>query len=329
MKRALLLFAGLAVSVLLGASVDGHTIRAGRHGLRPQTFRSYVDVVRVDVLASRDRRPLTGLTADDFQVFDNGVPQRVQLVTTAGHVKVLLLLDVSSSLGWGDKMQALIRASQSLVEGLEPGDDASLITFSNRVSLRATALRSREVVEKELLIASGHTGGGTALWDALFTGLSFLARDAGRALMLVFTDGIDTVSWCKDKETQEVVRRAEAVVYAVTVPPLPPVGPEDVSARRGRLDAENRARASYVPMNLKEVVEESGGELFLLRQGEELTNAFVSILQEFRARYVLTYEPTGVRRDDGWHELRVRLKGKKGTIRARRGYYATSTKVSR
>jgi len=98
---------------------------------------------------------------------------------------------------------------------------------------------------------------------------------------------------------------------------------------RGLLEAVNRARASYVPMNLKEVVEASGGELLLAGQGDDLTNKFVSVLHEFRARYVLTYEPTGVRRDDGWHELRVQLNGRAGTTRARRGYYATSTKVSR
>jgi hypothetical protein len=99
--------------------------------------------------------------------------------------------------------------------------------------------------------------------------------------------------------------------------------------RRRFVEAVNRARASWVPLDLKEVVEESGGALLRAEQGDDLASTFVSVLHEFRARYVLTYEPTGVRRDDGWHELRVQLKGRAGTTRARRGYYATSTKVSR
>ena len=196
------------------------------------------------------------------------------------------------------------------------------------------------MVERELLLASSHVhiGGQTALWDALFMGLSFLAREADPAFVLVFTDALDTTSWCDDQKMQEVVRRAEAVVYAVTVPPAPPLGPADPSPRltgrtpeerRRFVEAVNRARASFVPMDLKAVVEESGGALLRADERDDLANTFVSVLREFRARYVLTYEPTGVRRDDGWHELRVQLKGREGTIRARRGYYATSTKVSR
>lgn len=335
MTRALLLtsLTAAALSVLAGSLADGEPFGGERHVVRQQTYRAATDLVRVDVLASVNGHPLTGLTAGDFEVLDNGVPQRVQMVTTAGTVKVLLLLDVSASIAWGTKMQKLVRASQALIEGLGRDDEASLLTFADRFSLQATAIRDRDVIEKRLLVASGRPMGQTALWDALFVGLSLSASGADRSLVLVFSDGMDTASWCDDQKIRAVVRRAEAVVYAVTVPPMPPLGAAEARARteeeRFRLQAVNRARESYVPKDLKEVVEQSGGELFLAGQGEELTNTFMSVLEQFRARYLLTFEPTGVRRDDGWHELRVRLKGRAGTIRARSGYYAASRKLGR
>lgn len=314
--------------ILPASLTDGTTLAAGRQVRSPQTFRAATELVRIDVLATLNGRPLKDLTAEDFEVLDNGVAQRPQIVTTAGSVKVMLLLDVSGSIAWGAKMQRLVSASQALIGGLGADDEASLLTFADRYSVQATAVRGREVIEERLMAASAQPMGRTALWDALFVGLSLLAGEGGRSLVLVFSDGLDTASWCDGQKAREVIGHAEAVVYAVTVPALPALGPEEAEARpeeqRGWLQAINRSRESFVPKDLKDVVERSGGELFPAEQGDGLANTFLAVLDQFRARYLLTYEPTGVRRDDGWHELRVRLKGRAGTIRARSGYYATS-----
>jgi VWFA-related protein len=319
-----------AFSVLVAV---GSTSGTARYAVRQQTYRATTNLVRLDVMASVNGRALTSLTADDFEVLDNGVPQHVQMITTAGNVRVLLLLDVSGSIAWGAKMQTLVRASQALWENLGRDDEASLLTFADRFSLEATAVRDREAFEKKLLMASGHPAGQTALWDALFVGLSLLAGDVDRSLVLVFSDGIDTASWCDSQKVKEIVRYAEAVIYAVTVPPVPALSAEEAGARtedeRFRVQAVNHARESYLAKDLKEVAEQSGGELLLGGQGQALTNTFVSVLEQFRARYLLAYEPAGVRRDDGWHELRVKLKGRAGTIRARSGYYARTRRAGR
>jgi hypothetical protein len=58
--------------------------------------------------------------------------------------------------------------------------------------------------------------------------------------------------------------------------------------------------------------------------GADLSRQFVGVLREFRSRYLLIYEPTGVRRDDGWHEVKVRLKNGRADVKARPGYFAGS-----
>jgi len=317
----------LTASAFSLLAADGSTSGSARDARRQQTFRTETNLVRLDVMATVNGRALTGLTADDFEVLDNGVPQRVRMMTTVDKVRVLLLLDVSGSIALGTKMQSLVTASHALLKSLGRDDEVSLMTFANRLSLEATAVRDPEVLEKKLLAASGHPAGETALWDALVAGLSLISSEEDRSLVLVLSDGLDTASWCDAQRVKQVARYGEAVVYAVTVPAARTLTIEETRPRtpeeRSRLEAINRARASYVPKDLKEVVEQSGGELFPAGQGDELTNTFVSVLERFRARYLLAYEPTGVRHDDGWHELRVALKGRAATIRARSGYYAT------
>ena len=67
------------------------------------TFSARVDTVRVDVLVSDGRQPILGLTPDDFQVLDMGVPQKVDLVTFEQiPLDVVLALDMSGSVTGGD-----------------------------------------------------------------------------------------------------------------------------------------------------------------------------------------------------------------------------------
>jgi hypothetical protein len=72
---------------------------------------------------------------------------------------------------------------------------------------------------------------------------------------------------------------------------------------------------------LEELTQESGGRVRFATSDADLRGAFTKTLAEFRDRYVLLYTPTGVAAT-GWHRLDVTLKGKKGKVTARRGYFA-------
>jgi Ca-activated chloride channel family protein len=269
-------------------------------------FRARVDVVRVDVLVTQGGRPVVGLDAHDFQVFDNGVPQSVMLATTAGTVTVALVLDTSESVE-GGRLRSLIAASRRLVDTLRPGDVASLVTFSERLSLQVAPVHDPATIETAL--AGIRPRGVTAMWDALFAGLSLVSEGASRSLVLLLTDAGDNASWLTDAQVIDTVKRSNAVVYVV------------VPATSGGL-------IDWLAP-LRKVASESGGALFTADWRTGLPQLLVGVLEEFRARYLLTFEPTGVRRDDGWHKLEVRLKGSKGRVQARPGYYATQPRSER
>jgi VWFA-related protein len=72
---------------------------------------------------------------------------------------------------------------------------------------------------------------------------------------------------------------------------------------------------------LDNLTEETGGRVLFANANSDLRATFTKTLGEFRERYVLSYMPTGVSAT-GWHRLEVKLKGKKGKVTARRGYFA-------
>ena len=255
-----------------------------------------VEVVRVDVLATDNGRPVLGLRPTDFEVLDNGVPQDVEFLSYDQiPLNVVLAFDMSDSVA-GERLEHLRSAGTAVLAGLKRNDQSALVTFNNQVMLGAGLTSDIEPLRE----AIGHVvgEGDTSLVDGVFAGITVGESDAGRALLIVFSDGLDTLSWLSPAAVLDTAKRSDVVVYAVSV---------------------GKVRAEF----LRDLTSFSGGRLFEMEKTANLSATFVSILEEFRQRYLVSYTPRGVSRD-GWHRLEVRLKGKKATIKARPGYLAGS-----
>ncbi|MFQ5792752.1 MAG: VWA domain-containing protein, partial [Acidobacteriota bacterium] len=185
--------------------------------LQQEVFRFKVEVrsVYVDVFVTRGGKPVTGLTVEDFEVLDNGVRQKIDLVNVnTVPLSALLVLDTSGSVH-GKKLQHLVAAAHAFVDGLEAKDDAGLLTLTQFLSLRKGLDRDLAGLHRAL---DGPMGiGPTALNDALFAGLKLLEDVSGRPMLLVFTDGVDNASWLSESDLFAVSRASEAVIYAVGV----------------------------------------------------------------------------------------------------------------
>jgi hypothetical protein len=117
---------------------------------------------------------------------------------------------------------------------------------------------------------------------------------------------LENSSWLREQDVAEAVKRSESVVYVV-MPPDPAVPSSALTAAKFRLHG---------------VVDRSGGSVVDTDTFGQLPQRFTAVLEEFRARYLLSYEPTGVRRDDGWHKVEVKVKGGRESVKTRPGYYA-------
>jgi Ca-activated chloride channel family protein len=279
------------------------------------TFDVAVDAVRLDVFVGRNGQPVTGLTADNFEVFDNGVRQEIQLLDTEFRLSTILVFDVSRSVR-GEKYAHLKAAGLSFLEGLAEKDEAALVTFSHHIRLRSPLSHDRKLLNHVPFRVVGQ--GGTALYDAIFAGLKLAEKADERSMLLVFTDGENLHSRLTEAELLEVVKESSAVIYVVGIVPSTQDGPFYVGDHQ-RLLREYRRQTQ----SLRRLTEVSGARFLDASSSTELEEAFLRILSETKDRYLLSYTPTSVARE-GWHKLEVKLKGVKANVHARRGYYASS-----
>jgi VWFA-related protein len=275
-------------------------------------FRSRVEAVRVDVSVTRGGAPVPGLTAVNFDVLDNGVPQTVERVSVEEvALSLLMVLDTSGSLAH-DPLQQLVAAGVGLVRSLRPDDRVALVTFAQQVEVQVplTAARQDAIAALQRLEAAGPT----ALNDALFMALQMKPEESAdtRPVVLIFSDGRDTVSWLADAEVEAAVRRSGVVVHAIELVTSPPI------------DAERGAGAPRPSPALARLVGAGGGRQWAASSASDLKGLFATALNELRARYLLTYYPQGVARA-GWHDVQVRLKSARGEVVARPGYFVPPT----
>ena len=284
-----------------------------------QRFRTSVEAVRVDALVTDGNRPVTGLTAEDFDLRDAGVGQTVDSITLADvPISMMLALDTSASVAGGTLEQLRAGVSSALAM-LAPQDRAALITFSS--DLRVAHDWSGDIQSVTRAIGNVRGAGGTALWDATYAALTM--RDTSptvRRLILVFSDGDDTGSWLTRQAVIEKARRTDAVLYGVSLRGIAPMNRGATLMGRSGIElSANEPPAWLESRFLADVAEATGGSEHIVGTSKGLRDTFEKIVKEFRTRYVLTYTPRGVE-TTGWHPLEVKLKTKRGTVHARRGY---------
>jgi VWFA-related protein len=260
------------------------------------TFSSRIEAVRLDVLVTENGRPVRGLSAKDFDIIDNGVPQTADLVSFEKiPLNVVLALDASSSVV-GQRLDDLRDAGRAVLDALQKTDQTALVTFSEAIA-RAATLTSDFALVKDAL-GNVEPQGHTALIDATYAAITVADADLGRGLLILFSDGLDTASWLSERAVIDAARRSDVVVYAVSAAPRP---------------------AAF----LRDVANETGGRLYEVASTRDVRRVFLAALEEFRQRYLVSYTPSGVQ-NEGWHRVEVKVKGRRAAVRARPGYLATA-----
>jgi len=270
-----------------------------------QSFRSRIDIVQITVsVTDANGRLITGLTKDDFQVWEDGDQQEVtQFTDQRVPVSLGVLLDASDSMRGQAMVDARTALEHFVGQLLEPDDEAFVATFNHLPRLAARWSSPPSAVANSL--DGIQPSGGTAIYDALAgTSTLFERRIHARAAFVVISDGADTASDRTLHQAVDAIRRTDTFVYAIAID-----------------DGDGRESSRVNPEALKEITSLSGGYTEVVKTAADLGPATARIADELNTQYTLGYSST--RRPDGsWRALRVRVK-KDGTfVRARRGYYA-------
>jgi VWFA-related protein len=289
----------------LRLAVIGLLVAASAVSAQQPVFRASTDLVVVDVSVRQNGRPVTGLTAADFVVTDNAVPQTLLDVTRETMaIDVDLIVDTSASME-GDRYTAMVRALDAVQARLGPGDRARVITFNQQV--RDAGLLTKERRTSDVL---GRASGATSLYDALAAGLIMPLEPSRRRMAIVFTDGVDGSSLLDGSEVLDIAARSGVTVFSVMLPD------NSLSSTPIGTFIANAAGEDV----LKRLSSTTGGVYTSITENNQLGTTFVRAFDEFRTSYVLRYAATGTPKA-GWHELGVRVtKSGRYDVRARKGY---------
>ncbi|HTS62841.1 MAG TPA: VWA domain-containing protein [Candidatus Acidoferrales bacterium] len=274
------------------------------------TIRVNVNLVRAVATVKTQAGQVIGtLRKEDFEIYDNGVKQQVAVFEHQAEqrLSVALLVDVSGSTAkeLAYEADSGLRFVHALFGEGNPDDALKLYTFNWQVTDQ-TGRYTRDLKLLSERLKTMHGEAGTAMYDAIFFAARDLEPREGRKVIVVVTDGGDTVSKLNLQAALEEAQLADAVIYAIVVVPI--------TNEAGRNIGGEHA--------LQFMAEGTGGRIFMPSIGSALDKAFTDILTELRTQYLLGFYPRDVPPGKNrFHKLEVRVKNPDLRVSARNGYY--------
>ena len=276
----------------------------------PGSFRISVDVSLVVLHATvtdREGGFVSDLAEQDFEVHEDGVPQRIRLFRNED-VPVTVGLVVDHSTTMQPKIAEVTAAARTFVRSSNPGDEMFVVNFNETVTLELPgAIRfTNSAAALENAITARPTMGQTALYDAIAKALEELqAGSRDKKVLIVVSDGGDNASARTLPQVMKLAERSSAVIYTV-----------------GLFDEKD---PDQNPGVLRRLARATGGEVFLPGQLSEVVAICERIARDIRHQYTIGYVPINPPRDGAYRAIRVlaRTKGRDGlSVRTRTGYIA-------
>lgn len=277
------------------------------------TLKVDVKLVNVFVTVTDEHgAPVGGLKKENFGLLEDGKSQTISVFDKESALPLSIVLDIDTSLSTRKDLPLELASARRFAHAiLRPIDALSLYCFSEIVSEVVPFTHDLKTIDRG--VDRVHPGSATALYDALYLGAQALEPRKGRKVMVVITDGGDTVSQVDYKQAVRAAQEAEAIVYSIIVVPI--------EASAGRDTGGEHA--------LIQISEDTGGKYFYATSVPQLDDAFQRISDELRTQYLLAYYPSQRFSDSSFRRVEVKVDGASPgstfTARHRAGYYTTKS----
>jgi Ca-activated chloride channel family protein len=279
-------------------------------------IRVDVNLVMVDAtVKSKSGQIMAELKKEDFELREDGVAQDIQIFSRDElPLNVALVLDLSDSIG--PFLVPLREAANTALAALKPEDEVALFTFSTEAEMRVPFTNDKAMIAKQ--IGGFQVGGATNINDGIFLAAKYLLNlpPKGRRVIILISDDVGTDAG--GQGTADIVTEciaSDAVLYNLKIPGYNPPG--------------TLYAAAMIPglVNIRKVTEQTGGEIFDVKDVANLDAAFAALIARIKTRYTLGYYTKATGALGKPHKLDVKLTashGKKGhdyTILSKNGYY--------
>lgn len=300
-------FSTLGIGTLLGIGVC----------LRAQDVTLHVDVklVNVFVNVTDANGSIVGqLTQGDFSISEDGRPQQIAIFERQSEQPLNLTLAVDTSASVYKDRGLEQEAAKRFVHALmRPQDRMSVIEFATFVT-QMTPFTNR-VAEIDHGIDRMHGEGGTALYDSIYLASKDLGPKQGRKVLVLVSDGGDTVKGTTYEQALEQALRNEVMIYSIIDVPIEASAGRDLGGEHALITLS----------------EQTGGKSFYA-DTHGLDKAFEQVSEDLRTQYLLGYYPHNQEPGLNFHRLRVtvpRAAAEAFNIRYRTGYYADAPAQAR
>ena len=273
-----------------------------------------VNLVNVFVTVTDERgAPIGGLTKDNFILKEDDHDQQIKVFDRESALPLSIALAIDTSLSTRhDLPLEQASAKRFAREIIRPIDALSVYAFSEVVN-EATPGYTSDLKRIDESIDHLRVGAATALYDAIYLASRALDHRKGRKVIVLITDGGDTISKIDYKEAVRASEEAEAIVYSIIVVPI-----------------ENSAgRETGGEHALIQLSEDTGGKYYYATSVTQLDDAFHKISDELRTQYLLAYYPSQRSSFSEFRRIQVKVTGEVDSaayrVRHRAGYYTVKS----
>jgi Ca-activated chloride channel family protein len=276
-----------------------------------ETIKVDVKLVNVFVtVTDQHGAPIGGLSKDNFRLKEDGIDQKIAVFDKESALPLSIALEIDTSLSTRKDLPLELSSARRFVHAiLRPVDALSLYSFNETVDELVPFTSSLRQIDRGL--DRVRVGAATAMYDALYLGSQALERRRGRKVLVVITDGGDTVSSTNYQQALRAAQEAEAIVYSIIIVPI--------EASAGRDTGGEHA--------LIQLSHDTGGRYFYATSVPQLDAAFRQISDELRTQYLLAYYPSRRLSDSDFRRIQVTVSGVTEDsgykVRHRTGYYTS------
>jgi Ca-activated chloride channel family protein len=252
-----------------------------------------VDVKLVNVFSTVTNgggAPVSSLKQEDFQIFEDGKPQKIAVFQRESELPLSIVIAIDASLSTRNNQRLELDSARRFAHAiLRPIDGISLFQFSEVVDQLTPFTADLRAIDKG--ISRVHSGAATALYDTLYLGSDALLDRRGRKVMVVITDGGDTVSKTSYQEAVREAQQAEVILYSIIIVPIENSAGRDIGGEHA----------------LIQLSRDTGGKYFYASSLEQLDAAFRQIGDELRTQYLIAYYPNARLSDSEFRRVEIKI----------------------
>ncbi len=275
----------------------------------PPTLKVDVKLVNVYVTVTDPHgAPVAGLKKENFTLQEDGRDQIISVFDKESAVPLSIALAVDTSLSTRHDLPLEQASAKRFARAImRPVDALSVFAFSETV-LQSTSYTS-DLKRIDDGIDHLRLGAATALFDAVYLASRSLDRRQGRKVLVLITDGGDTISKVDYKQALRAAEEAEGIVYSIIVVPIENSAGREIGGEHA----------------LIQLSEDTGGKYYYATSMAQLDDAFRQISDELRTQYLLAYYSSQRTSTSEFRHIQVNVSGPADSVdyrvRHRAGYY--------